>query len=322
MSELAIEVSKLSHRYPMAKKGREWALQETNLEVERGKIFALLGPNGAGKTTLVKILSTLLIPTSGVVRLMARDVVRDYKDVRSMIGLVLGGEKGLYDRLTARDNLRYFAELYDFGKAGRARADEVLEIVGLTESRDKRVEQFSRGMKQRLHLARGILHRPQLLLLDEPTIGVDPVGARQLRSLIQHLNEAGTTILLTTHYMHEAELLARDIAILQDGHIVVSGTPQEVRLAARVHDVVETVSDGVPAEVLASLEKWPNVTGLDVYEHQGRQRVVIGMTHSPDGSADATDQRLRDLGMHVTTRRPATLEDAYVEFVSTRAERS
>jgi ABC-2 type transport system ATP-binding protein len=318
MTDAAIEVSGLSHRYPAVKAGREWALRNMDLTVGRGRVFALLGPNGAGKTTLIKILSTLLIPTRGMARVLAHDVVRDVKEVRSAVGLVLGGERGLYDRLTAWDNLVYFAELYGMGRwDGRARVAEVLDLVELADSRDKRVEQFSRGMKQRLHIARGILHRPQVLLLDEPTIGVDPVGARRLRSLVRHLNDQGTTILLTTHYMHEAEQLAHDVAILREGRIVVRGSPQDVRRLARVQGVVEAVADGIPPKVLASIGGWPTVTGVDVYEHQGRQHLLIGTTGGGEVEIRQLDHRLRDVGLHMSGWRPATLEDAYVEFVAT-----
>ena len=187
---------------------RTEALKGVNLEVARGEIFGLLGPNGAGKTTLTKILSTLLLPTSGRAEVLGLDVTKDAAALRPRIGLVLGGERGLYNRVSARENLRYFADLYGVPPERRpGRIDEVLDWVGLTESADRRVEEFSRGMKQKLHLARGILHQPEMLFLDEPTIGLDPKSARETRKLVRGLIAQGVTIFLTTHYMFEAEEL-------------------------------------------------------------------------------------------------------------------
>src|SRR6266850_7172912 len=161
------------------------AVRGISFQVGEGELFGLLGPNGAGKTTTIKMLITLLLPTGGEARVLGYDVVRDAREVRKRIGYVFGGDRGLYERLSGLDNLRYFAELYGVsGKAQRVRIQEVLELVGLTGRERERVEGYSRGMRQRLHIARGILHDPQVVFLDEPTIGVDPVGARALRSMI------------------------------------------------------------------------------------------------------------------------------------------
>src|SRR6185312_3812258 len=182
----------------------------------------------AGKTTTIKMLITLLLPTAGEARVLGLDVVRQAHEVRRRIGYVFGGERGLYERLSGLDNLRYFAELYGVsGKAQRARIDEVLELVGLRGRERERVEGYSRGMRQRLHIARGILHDPEVVFLDEPTIGVDPVGARALRSTIAGLVEAGKTVLLTTHYMFEADALCDRIAVIAKGEIVAQGTPRQ-----------------------------------------------------------------------------------------------
>jgi len=204
-------------------KTRTEALKGVDLTVERGAIFGLLGPNGAGKTTLTKILSTLLLPTAGTALVLGHDVTKESDWLRPRMGLVLGGERGLYNRISARDNLRYFADLYGVPVRERdGRIREVLERVGLTEAADRRVEEYSRGMKQKLHLARGILHRPQILFLDEPTIGLDPKSARETRKLIRSLVTDGVTIFLTTHYMFEAEELCPKLAILSKGRIVAA----------------------------------------------------------------------------------------------------
>ncbi len=157
------------------------AVRGVSFHIERGEVFGLLGPNGAGKTTTIKMLITLLLPTSGSATILGHDVVADPRAVRRRIGYVFGGDRGLYERLSALDNLRYFAELYAVpAREQRARIGELLELVGLSGRERERVEGFSRGMRQRLHIARGLLHDPDLLFLDEPSIGIDPVGAREL----------------------------------------------------------------------------------------------------------------------------------------------
>src|SRR5215208_5250999 len=196
------------------------AVRGVSFSIGEGELFGLLGPNGAGKTTTIKMLITLLLPTSGSARVLGHDVVTDAREVRRKIGYVFGGDRGLYERLSALDNLRYFAELYGVsGQEQKRRIAEVLEIVGLTGREKERVEGYSRGMRQRLHIARGILHDPPVVFLDEPTIGVDPVGSRELRSMIGGLVQAGKTVLLTTHYMFEADTLCDHVAVIANGRI-------------------------------------------------------------------------------------------------------
>src|SRR5213593_1171963 len=202
------------------------AVKGVSFEIEKGELFGLLGPNGAGKTTTIKMLVTLLIPSSGTARVLGHDVVRDAQAVRKQIGYVFGGDRGAYERLSGLDNLRYFSELYGVPpKVQKRRIPELLELVGLTGRERERVEGYSRGMRQRLHIARGLLHDPPVVFLDEPTIGVDPVGARELRATIASLTEGGKTVLLTTHYMFEADSLCNRIAVINKGEIVAEGTP-------------------------------------------------------------------------------------------------
>src|SRR3954465_3164975 len=164
------------------------AVRGVSFSVEEGELFGLLGPNGAGKTTTIKMLITLLLPTSGSARVLGHDVVTEAREVRRKIGYVFGGDRGLYERLSALDNLRYFAELYGVsGQEQKRRIGEVLEIVGLAGREKERGEGYSRGMRQRPHIARGILHDPPVVFLDEPTIGVDPVGSRDPRQMISGL---------------------------------------------------------------------------------------------------------------------------------------
>src|SRR5205823_1930571 len=227
----AIEAEKLRRTYkstsgfPRRRTRTIEAVRGIDFEVGEGELFGLLGPNGAGKTTTIKMLITLLIPTSGTARVLGLDVVKDAREVRKQIGYVFGGEKGLYERLSALDNLRYFAELYAVPpREQKQRIEALLELVGLKGREKERVEGYSRGMRQRLHIARGLLHDPPVVFLDEPTIGVDPVGARELRATIASLTEGGKTVLLTTHYMFEADSLCNRIAVINKGEIVAEGT--------------------------------------------------------------------------------------------------
>ena len=191
------------------------ALKDLSLEIPRGAVFGLLGPNGAGKTTTVRILSTLLTPTSGTARVLGYDVVSQASQVRRNTGFILGGERGLYGRITGEQNMRFFAALNHInpGEAKR-RTGQLLDRVGLTEHAKTPVENYSRGMKQRLHIARGLLTDPPVLFMDEPTIGIDPIGAQELRNYVPELASEGKTILLTTHYMAEADMLCDTIAII------------------------------------------------------------------------------------------------------------
>src|SRR5215475_1005682 len=222
------------------------AVRGISFSVAQGELFGLLGPNGAGKTTTIKMLITLLLPTSGEARVLDLDVVRQSREVRRRIGYVFGGDRGLYERLSAYDNLRYFAELYGVtGQHQRRRIGEVLELVGLAGREQERVEGYSRGMRQRLHIARGIIHDPEVVFLDEPTIGVDPVGARELRRTIADLVAAGKTVLLTTHYMFEADALCDRIAVIANGRIVGEGTPAQLKAAVEEGRVTEIEAFGV-----------------------------------------------------------------------------
>jgi ABC-2 type transport system ATP-binding protein len=291
------------------------AVRGVSFEVGRGELFGLLGPNGAGKTTTIKMLITLLLPTAGEARVLGMDVVQNAREVRSRIGYVFGGDRGLYERLSARDNLRYFAELYGVaGREQRARIDGVLETVGLKGREEERVEGYSRGMRQRLHIARGLLHDPEVLFLDEPTIGVDPVGARELRATITDLIGAGKTVLMTTHYMFEADALCDRIAVIAKGEIVGEGTPSELKAAVAEGRVTEIEAFGVDEAILGRLRGVPSVTAVSVETRDQKQIVVVQAT----GDRELTALLLAELGGieigRVTTREP-TLEDAYVALV-------
>jgi ABC-2 type transport system ATP-binding protein len=292
------------------------AVRGVSFDIERGELFGLLGPNGAGKTTTIKMLITLLLPTSGTARVLGHDVVADTREVRRRIGYVFGGDRGLYERLSALDNLRYFSELYGVPPADqRRRIGELLELVGLTGRERERVEGYSRGMRQRLHIARGLLHDPDVLFLDEPSIGIDPVGARELRATIASLIDVGKTVLLTTHYMFEADELCDRIAVIRSGRIVAEGTPAELKQLVTAGRVLEIETYGVPAERVTRLGTLSGVQSVAV-EERGQMQVLI--LHVAPG-AEITRDALALLGEvrvgRVGAREP-TLEDAYVELVN------
>lgn len=235
-AQTVIEVRELRRDYVTRrgivrrKKETIHAVRGISFEVAKGEIFGLLGQNGAGKTTTVKMLTTLLAPSGGVCRVLGHNTFGEEKHIRGRINFIFGGELGVYRRLSARDNLRYFANLYLLGKAERERRiGDILRLVDLQDRADDPVETFSKGMIQRLQIARGLINDPEILFMDEPTVGLDPLGAHMLRDIIRRLKGEGRTVLLTTHYLPEAEELCDRLVILNQGRIVAGGTPEQVR---------------------------------------------------------------------------------------------
>jgi ABC-2 type transport system ATP-binding protein len=292
------------------------AVRGISFAVEPGELFGLLGPNGAGKTTTIKMLITLLIPTGGSARVLGLDVVRQAREVRKRIGYVFGGERGVYERLSGYDNLRYFAELYGVpAREQKRRIEELLELVGLKGREHERAEGYSRGMKQRLHVARGLLHDPEVLFLDEPTIGLDPVGAREVRATIASLTEAGKTVLLTTHYMFEADALCDRIAVISKGSIVAEGTPLDLKRGVAQGSVVEVEVFGIADEALERVRALGGVVAVAIEEREQAQVLVV----QTEPNVELTQVILSHLnGSDVgrISRREPTLEDAYVALVS------
>jgi len=251
------------------------ALKGIAFEVETGELFGLLGPNGAGKTTTIKILTTLLLPSAGRARVLGYDPAVQPGEIRRRIGHVFGGDRGMYDRLSALDNLRYFADLYRVPmRKKRRRIEELLDQVGLKGRERERVETYSRGMRQRLHIARGLLHDPEILFLDEPTIGLDPIGARELRETIAGLKARGKTILLTTHYMYEADELCERIAVLAGGEIVAEGTPDDLKRRVADRTVIEVETFGIADEVLDRVRRLQVVASVGT-EERGQAQIVL-----------------------------------------------
>jgi ABC-2 type transport system ATP-binding protein len=216
-----IEVENLVKHY-----GSVRAVDGITFSVAEGEIFGLLGHNGAGKTTTLRMLTGRTLPTDGHAVIAGYDVVRDIERIKPLMNLVFE-DPNLYERLSGRDNLSLFADLY---AAPRSRVDALLDLVGLADTSKRQVKKYSTGMKQRLLIARALINSPRVLFLDEPTRGLDPASAREVRQLIARLSEQGTTVFLTTHYMEEADELCHRVAFLSQGKVVALDTPRELKL--------------------------------------------------------------------------------------------
>ena len=222
------------------------AVKGISFNVLRGEIFSLLGPNGAGKTTTISMLSCLLEPTSGEAEVNGHKIPKEAMAVKKVIGVV-PQEIALYDTLTAKQNLVFWGQMYDMsGKALDNRITEVLEQIGLTERANDRVETFSGGMKRRLNIGVGLMHKPQLLFMDEPTVGIDPQSRRRILDTVQDLKGQGMTVLYTTHYMEEAEELSDRVGIIDHGKLIALGTQKELtRLVGEQETLRLHLGDGL-----------------------------------------------------------------------------
>jgi len=295
------------------------AVDDISFDVEPGELFGLLGPNGAGKTTTVKMLTTLLIPSGGTARVLGEDVVHQADRLRARIGFIFGGERGLYWRLSGNDNLRYFSSLYHVEpEVARKRIPYLLELVRLSDRAKEKVDGYSRGMKQRLHIARTLLHDPEMLFLDEPTMGLDPVGARELRHVIRDLQAEKKTILLTTHYMFEADALCQRLAVINKGRIIALDTPAGLKRHVKDLAVVDVEVFGIPDENLARLRALPSVDTVSV-ENLDQRQIVRVQTTEGSASVPAIVEALAGLRLGKVDVREPSLEDAYVRLVGGEA---
>ena len=298
------------------KKKSVLAVEDISFSIAKGELFGLLGPNGAGKTTTVKMLTTILLPTAGIASILGFDLREDTQEIRKRIGFTFGGARGLYGRLTARDNLRYFAELYALEPGlSKKRIAEMLNMVGLTERADDRVETFSTGMQQRLHLARALLHDPEVIFLDEPTVGIDPVGARELRQTVKNLRQAGKTIMLTTHYMAEAEELCDRIAIVNKGKIVAMDTPSTLRRGISPESIIEiTVTPENTGEIRDLITSFDGKNRVETTENLLENRFNI-YTAEPEYVLQVLGPSLQSKSIQGLQVRNQTMEDVYVAII-------
>ena len=239
------------------------AVDGVSFEIRRGEVFGLLGPNGAGKSTTIRMLCTLLEPTAGTARVNGLDIVKQANLVRQNLGTLLAGERSIYWKLTARENLEYFAALYHIPPdVAKKRINELLERMELTSRADDLVEKFSTGMKQRVAISKALVANPPILLLDEPTLGLDPQAARNLRELISQLKDEGHTILLTTHYMEEADQLSDRIGIIDQGKIIALDTPERLKEQIGQKDVIRLEISGWHDDLAQTIESLPGVEKL------------------------------------------------------------
>ncbi|MGW0589557.1 ABC transporter ATP-binding protein [Streptosporangium sp. NPDC002607] len=261
--------------------GFKTAVDGLSMSIPRGRVTGLLGLNGAGKTTTIKILATLLRPTSGSVRLDDLDVVRDANAVRRRINLIAGGERMVYARMTGRENLWYFGQLYDVPRAVlRSRIDELLRLVGLERAADTVVEKYSRGMTQRLSIARGLINDPAYLLLDEPTLGLDAPIARELRRVVARLAEDGKGILLTSHYLAEVEELCDHIYVISEGRHVAEGSAAVLKTVSGCHPTVRVVvTNPTPAIERAAADFARAVGVTPLFERDQTGSLVVELRH-------------------------------------------
>jgi ABC-2 type transport system ATP-binding protein len=286
------------------------ALDGLDLTVERGGVYGLLGPNGAGKTTLIRVLTTLLPVDAGSARVAGVDVRQHPEQVRARIGLA-GQYAAVDDHLTGRENVELVGRLYGLPRRqARRQAGELLERIGLAEAADRQVKTYSGGMRRRLDLAACLVGRPQVLFLDEPTAGLDPASRRDLWALLGDLVDTGTTVLLTTQYLEEADQLAHRIAVIDHGRLISEGTPEQLkdRVGGAVLEL--TVPDDDRARALSTLQ---TMQAEDPTDNQHRGRIVLP---APDGARTLTQALRRLEGAGITPEdlalRKPTLDDVFL----------
>jgi ABC-2 type transport system ATP-binding protein len=314
----AISIAGLTKRYR-----EKVVLDGIDLRVRSGTVCALLGPNGAGKTTTVRIMTTLVRPDAGRVEVAGIDVVRNPRAVRARIGLI-GQQPAVDDVLGARQNLVLFARLQHLGRrAAGARADELLEQVGLAGTGAQPVRQFSGGMRRRLDIAAGLVLAPEVLFLDEPTTGLDPAGRRDVWDAIRALVAGGTTVLLTTQYLEEAERLADDVCVLDGGRVVAHGTPRELTAAIGGDRLELVVTDPGRAREAALLAERVAAAGPARDQAGAGERVVVPVSRRP-GVVGAVVRALDEAGIAVddVVLRPTTLDEAYLRITGRNDERT
>ena len=302
------------------------ALDKVNIKIHSGELFGLLGPNGSGKTTMIKCLSTILIPDKGTAIVNGFDIHKETSMVRASLGMVVGGERTLYWKLTARDNLMYFSSLYKMQRRhAKKRIEELLETLQLSDRADERLEDYSTGMRQKVAIARALLHDPPILLLDEPTLGLDPNFSRRIRSQIRELSEKqGKTVLLTTHYMDEADQLCDRVAFINNGKIVAVDTPNRLKAMVKEKELVEVAVYRPPADIekyirslLPDAEVIKLIPGDEDEGNPSRIKIIGGTAEEHvETIIDALRQKnIRIISLNVGV---PTLEDVFIKLTGAK----
>jgi ABC-2 type transport system ATP-binding protein len=286
-----VEVRDLSKQF-----GEFAAVDGVSFEIAQGEVFGLLGPNGAGKTTTISMISCLIEPTSGDVLVDGSSILKDPTAVKRALGVV-PQEIALYPTLSASENLAFWGRMYGLsGSALKSAVDDALELAGLAERSKERIEKYSGGMKRRINIAAGILHRPKVLLMDEPTVGIDPQSRNHILDTVRNLNSAGMTVLYTSHYMEEVEFLCDRIAIMDGGKIIAMGTLDELRDVVGGMDVVGVKVTEISDRVLGDVRAIPGVKHVD--RTDDALRVLTPSSGSIIGTLVTT---LESEGSHVTS---------------------
>jgi ABC-2 type transport system ATP-binding protein len=331
-SNFAVEARQLSRDYVSSRRshliGKKTttvikALDHVDFEIREGELFGLLGPNGAGKTTTVKTLCTLLEPTSGHAFVKGLDVVKNAGEVRKIVNMVAGGERMLYYRLTARENLEYFADLYNVPKKEiHVRVNSLLELVGLSDRTDDMVEKYSKGMRQRLQVCRGLINDPQVLFLDEPTLGLDVNIAKDIRKFIceKIVHEQGKTVLLTTHYMYEAEEMCDRVGFLTKGKLVAVGRADELKRKMPSGFSIEMLATRLTEDALEGLRQLKPVTKVITTDYEGEaegekiDRLIINVDSDKAAPEVLDYMSTMHCGVVSVNIRGPTLEDLFMFY--------
>ncbi len=307
-----VEVSHLVKQYPGS---NQPAVRDVSFAIQRGEIFGFLGPNGAGKTTTISMLACLLKPSGGSVTIAGFDLARQSGDIKRRIGLV-PQELALYPTLSAKDNLLFYGRIYGLkGAQLKQRVDEALKMVGLYDRRHETVEKYSGGMKRRVNIAAGLLHQPEILFLDEPTVGVDPQSRNFIFDNVEALNRDGMTVFYTTHYMEEAERLCHRVAIIDQGKIVACDTPRALRDTLGGGLIVAGLPDEVPDTLETDMRALSGVRGAERFDHQIKIRAANTQQTLPD--VINVFNRL-DVNIHSLEILEPNLESVFLELTGKR----
>ena len=310
MSEPILIANDLSKSF-----GEIQAVKDVSLQIARGEVFGLLGPNGAGKTTTISMLTGLLEPTSGSIIVDGMDVEKHTTEVKAKLGLV-PQELALYPTLSARQNLLFFGRIYGLkGKELNRRVDEVLEMIGLTERANDAIEDYSGGMKRRVNIGAGLLHKPDVLFLDEPTVGVDPQSRNAIFESVEALNRGGMSVIYTTHYMEEAQRLCHRVAIVDTGELIALDTPTALIRSLGGGIIVIGLAEGYPEEIVDQVAQLPTVKAatrtdgeLKVETHRLQEALmgVLDITNNLDiriTSLELLEPNLESVFLHLTGKK-------------------